>query len=195
MGQHPLGSLGGGIFTSNPTMTHRGAMAFFLRCSEVWRLRKAILAMRWEDAGCGQPLGVIARHGGEPACEGSPHTAGGGAESRPRDRGARGPVTENPWIFASGGHEGYSFRISGFILSGCVLGWTLKTRFVQMSFPKTDSCHFLDGWNIQLPIQDPPAPSPLHLHTASLPVGMATKMSEMMVLVRTWVPKCAPWDA
>lgn len=100
VGRHPLGSLGGGIFTSNPSMTHRGAMAFFLRCSEVWRLWKAILAMRWEDSGCGQPLGVIARHGGHQPVK---------AARTQQEAGLRdGPGTE--------GHVGLSLRIPGFSL-------------------------------------------------------------------------------
>ena len=39
----------------------------------------------------------------------------------------------------------------------------------------------------------PPTLITLHLPTVSLPMGMATKTSEMMAVVRIWVPVCAPW--
>lgn len=61
-------------------------------------LRKAILAMRWEDAGCGQPVGVTARQG-----ENQPVHAHNGRWGR-----ELGPGTE--------GHTGLSLRIPGFSL-------------------------------------------------------------------------------
>lgn len=143
------------------------------------------MAMRWEDAGCGQPVGITARQGENQPVHAACTQQEAGLKAGPRDRGTRGPVAENPWIFASGGHESYSLRISGFIPSGCMLGWILKTCFVQMSFPQTDSCHFLR-------FSPPPPPSPPYCFFAH---GVATKMSEMMVVVRIWVPMCAPWDA
>ena len=110
-------------FTGIPVHDPQRANGLFLRCSEVWRLRKAILVMRWEDAGCGQPVGITARHGENQPVHAARTQQEAGLKAGPGDRGTRGPLTENPWTFTSGGHESYSLRISGFIPSGCVLGW------------------------------------------------------------------------
>ena len=80
---------------------------------------------------------------GEVANECSPHTVGGwGTEGHKR------PDAENPWILACGGHEGYSFNISVFPLSGHVVGWIPEIHFGQCVFGRTDLLHFLGGWNI-----------------------------------------------
>lgn len=193
LGQHPLGALGGGIFTSNLPMAHGGPAGLFLRRAEVWMLRKEnsafSWAVRWEAVGCGQPVAITPHHG-----ENQPmHAACTQREAGGR-RDTSGPTLRIPGSWLVGVARATHSIFLPFLPLGMWLDGSL--RFISATAFSEELIYFtswVDGtFNSQSKI--PPRPASPRPAAVSLSTGMATKTFETVVILSVRVPACAPWD-